>query len=59
VSDDGAGRARTDGVRTADAAHHVELLPLRVALVEGEPVGQVFDGVAIEIDLEFVLPSGW
>ena len=58
LSDDGAGRIRIDGVRTPDTAHDVALLALRVTLVEGNAVGQIFDRIAIEIDLEFVHAFG-
>ena len=35
-------------------AQHEALLARRVALVEGDAIGQVFDDVAIEIDFEFI-----
>jgi hypothetical protein len=44
---------------TADAPHYVALLPLLVTLVECKPIGDILDGIAIEIDLNSYMPSGW
>ena len=40
-------------------AQHEALLARRVALVEGDAIGQVFDDVAIESTLNSYIPSGW
>jgi hypothetical protein len=35
-----------------DTAHEKALLAVRVAFVESNTIGEVFDGVAVEVDLE-------
>ncbi len=42
------------GVCPADAAHDVTLIAGLVALAEGEAISDVFDGIAVEIDFEFI-----
>ena len=49
---------RVGRIFTPDTAHNVALPSVRVTLLEGEPVGQIFDGISIEIDLEFVHAFG-
>ncbi len=43
-----------DSLGACDATQHKALLAGGVAFVEGDAVGEVFDGVAVEIHLEFV-----
>ena len=45
---------RIDSFRPANAAHGIALLHLLVALVEREPVRDLFNCIAVEINFEFV-----
>jgi hypothetical protein len=54
LRDDGTGRVRIDSFFPTNAPHTVALLSLLVAIIEREAVRHLFNGVAVEIDLEFV-----
>jgi hypothetical protein len=49
-----AGRMRIGGRYTRNAPQNVALLARGVAWVERQPVGQLFDIIAVQVDLEFV-----
>ena len=54
LCDDPTGRLGIDSLDARDEAQHQALLAVRVTFVESYPVGEVFDGITVEIDLEFV-----
>ena len=45
---------RVRGITAGDPAQDEALLPRRVAGVEGDAIGQIFNGIAVEVDLELV-----
>jgi hypothetical protein len=49
-----ACRIRIDGPSTPDTPEDEALPTLAIALIKGNAVGHILDGVAIEVDLEFV-----
>jgi hypothetical protein len=54
LGEDRAHGIRIDGRGAADAPQNQALPARRVTLVESDPVGQVLDRIAVEVDLEFV-----
>ena len=54
LRDDSASRMWVHSFRASDRPHDVALLLVDVTLVKGKAIGYIFDGIAIEIDLEFV-----
>ena len=54
VGDDHAGRIGIGSLDPCDSPQYKSLPALRVAIVEGQTIREIFDGIAVEIDLEFV-----
>ena len=54
LSDDRTGCVRIDSFRSTNAPYGIALLPVLVALIERETVRNLFNGIAVDIDLEFV-----
>ncbi len=52
--DDFAGVIRVRRAAAPDTAQRVALVSIRVTFLECEAVGEILDGIAVEIDLKFV-----
>ena len=54
LSHHNAGGIRVCGIAARDPAQDEALLARRVTRVESDAVGHIFDGIAVEVDLELV-----